>query len=179
MPTELTIQTTAATFPAGYCPRSNQQLADDIAAGQRSTVAADVSSITSETEPAEEFRDRTWIKINNINMVLGEYRFNTFENIWAKYHWPKNDVPVYLRQWFIGTLTQLLTYDGGENAAVTSKTGPFWEEDTDFQDRLPLGVGVIIATPATDAAILTAGAGAPQARSAYIIKPTNRRYDRG
>lgn len=60
----------------------------------------------------------------------------------------------YDRRLFKGTLTQLLTYDGGAVGAVFANTGPMWEEDTDYQGRSPMGPGdVPNASPAKNLAL--------------------------
>jgi hypothetical protein len=49
------------------------------------------------------------------------------------------------RRIFVGSLTDLRSYDGGDGTAgpATSTSGPAWQEDTDFQGRSPMGPGAI------------------------------------
>ena len=77
MPIDNTLQVTAATFGVGYCPRSNQQLANDIAAGMRVTFTGTFTTIASSTEPAVEYRGSIWIKTDATSgAVLGEFTFS-------------------------------------------------------------------------------------------------------
>lgn len=181
MPIDNTLQVTAATFPVGYCPRSNQQLANDIAAGMRVTFTGTFTTITSSTEPSVEYRGSIWIKTDATSgAVLGEFTFSSIYGIWLAYHWPFNIVPTRERKLFVGTTGQLEVFDGGEAGAVTETTGAFWEEDTLWQDKFPLGVGTLIVSAGTNVNIFDdATPGVPAGRGAYFIKPTARRYNRG
>ena len=84
-----------------------------------------------------------------------------------------------MRQIWIGTLTSLETYDGGESGTISQSTGAFWENDALFSDKWPLGVGVTALLPATDYTVFDVGTPAgPQARGVYVIKRTARIYRR-
>lgn len=180
MPIDNTLQVRAGRFPAGYCPRSNQQLADDIAAGLTVTFTGSFATVTSATVPEVKYQDAVWIRTDETTgAVLGLYTFSTTYNVWISYHWPKNFIPTREKKLFVGNLAQLEVFDGGEAGAVTATTGPFWEVDTLWNDKFPLGVGVTIATPGTDADVFDdATPGAPQGRGVYFIKPTARIFDR-
>lgn len=85
------------------------------------------------------------------------------------------------RRLWVGTPVELETYDGGAAGAVTDTTGPFWEIDTDFEDRIPGGVKAAgtIAAVSTDYDANEAQTAAPntvQVRGTYIIKRTARVY---
>jgi len=55
----------------------------------------------------------------------------------------------YDRRIFVGTTTDLLSYDGGDGTATaTITTGPMWEVDTEFEARFPVGVGAFVASGA-------------------------------
>jgi hypothetical protein len=55
----------------------------------------------------------------------------------------------YDRRIFVGTTTDLLSYDGGDGTATaTTTTGPMWEVDTEFEARFPVGVGAFVASGA-------------------------------
>ena len=50
---------------------------------------------------------------------------------------------------FVGTTTDLLSYDGGDGTAVAGDTfGPMWMVDTLFDARFPVGVGTFAASGA-------------------------------
>jgi hypothetical protein len=182
MPEDIQLQVFPATFPPGYCPRNNQQLANDIAAGMRVVLPGEISlGIISSAEPIVEYRDRVWFKVDSAtNVLLGVFTWSTLYGLWVKPHWNNNQPPTKGVSMFKGTLTELETYDGGEPGTISDTTGPFWVEDTDFGDKFPLGVGATITTPNTAANVFDdATPGAPQGRSVYFIKPSGRLMDRG
>lgn len=47
------------------------------------------------------------------------------------------------RRWWAGTLVALETYDGGSVGAVSTNSGPMWEEDITMRGRSPMGPGAI------------------------------------
>jgi len=180
MPIDNTLQVTAATFPVGYCPRSNQQLANDISAGMRVTFTGTFTTIKSSTEPSVEYRGSIWIKTDATSgAVLGEFTFSSTYGIWLAYHWPFNIVPTGEKKLFGGSTIQLLSFDGGENAAITETTGPFWEVDTDWTDRFPMGASATVPVNTNVNVFHDTPTAAPSARGVYFIKPTARRYNRG
>lgn len=182
MPSDVDLQVIPATFQPGYCPRSNQQLANDIAAGMRVIFPGEFGLIIiGSTEPIVEYRDRIWMKVDaTSNILLGVFTWSTLYGLWVTPHWKNNEPPTDGVFMFKGTLTELETYDGGEPGTISDVTGPFWVQDTDFADKFPLGVGATITTPDTDALVFDVGApAAPNARSVYFIKPSGRLMDRG
>jgi hypothetical protein len=55
----------------------------------------------------------------------------------------------YDRRIYVGTTTDLLSYDGGDGTATaTNTTGPMWEVDTEFEARFPVGAGAFVASGA-------------------------------
>jgi microcystin-dependent protein len=62
----------------------------------------------------------------------------------------KNPVTAaYERRIYVGTTTDLLSYDGGDGTAVAGDTfGPMWEVDTEFEARFPVGAGAFVASGA-------------------------------
>ena len=55
----------------------------------------------------------------------------------------------YDRRIFVGTTTDLLSYDGGDGTAVAGDTfGPMWMVDTSFDARFPVGAGTFAASGA-------------------------------
>ena len=181
MPIDNTLQVTAATFQAGYCPRSNQQLANDIAAGMRVTSTGTFSVINSVDTPDAQYQGAVWNKLDETTgSVLGQFTFNTTYGIWVSYHWPGNRVPTKMRIIFPFSTAFIDAFDGGEAGPVTETTGPFWEEDTSFTDKWPLGRGATNPTPGTNVSVFDVSTpAAPQARGVCFLKPTARIYDRG
>lgn len=128
------------SLPSGYCPTTWQQLANEIVgkAVVQFTSSSFTVVITSATAPAATDRDKLWFNTNDDRI----YRFH--DGAWLNEH---EEAPSGLaRRIYIGTLTQLQTYDGGDTDASGDASGPMWERDTDFNDRIPIGVGSTLAT---------------------------------
>lgn len=176
---DIILRTEVSPFPPGYCPASQQQFADDIAAALEVFFPGEFSlTIKSPNQPTVEQRTMTWNKTDaSTGQSLGYFEWNIVVGQWTKEHWP-NGTPTYERRIFVGTLTQLETYDGGEAGTVSQSTGPFWERDTAFSDKWPLGVGTTIAAPLGTLSVFDdAVPGAPDAIGVYIVKPTARIWD--
>jgi hypothetical protein len=168
--------------PGQGCYPDNATLFTAIAKSLRVTLPVTTSFfIISSVQPTVEQRTLAWIKIDAVtNLAIGVFTWSPTYGAWAKDHWNGNGIPTLERRMFIGSLTQLETYDGGEAGTVSDITGPFWVQDTDFGDKFPLGVGATITTVATNDDVFDdAVPGAPQARSVYFAKPSGRLYDRG
>lgn len=89
------------------------------------------------TAPAPADRIYPWFRLGSDGKPDALYHYTS--GYWlSKYHTPA-DSPIRLA--YTDDSTSLLTYDGGENAAVSEIAGPFWEIDTDFEGRIPAGVG--------------------------------------
>jgi hypothetical protein len=132
-------------------------------------------------EPTVENRGKPWLKTDNTTGVwTGTFTYSPTFGLWLRPHWGGNGSPPFNeRRLFSGTLTDLETYDGGEPGTVSDVTGPFWERDTNWNDKWPLGVGTLIPVVETDLQVFDdAVPGDPKARGAYFIKPTGRLYDR-
>jgi hypothetical protein len=61
-----------------------------------------------------------------------------------------------------GTPVALQTHDGGDSAAVGDASGPMWQEDTDYQGRVFVGVGTL--QPSATAVLLGATGGVDQVK---------------
>lgn len=136
--------------------------------------------IIGSSEPTVEQRDYAWMKTDAITGIIqGIFTWSALYGLWLKPHWNANTVPSSERRAWIGSLTSLQSYDGGESATVSETTGPFWERDTNMDDKFPLGVGSTLGVVATAQNVFDdATPGAPQAYGVYWIKPTGRIYDR-
>ncbi len=177
---DIILRTAVSPFPPGYCPASQQQFADDIAAAIEVFFPGEFAlTIKSPNQPTVEQRDMTWNKVDaSTGQTVGYYEWNVVVGQWTRNHWPLGVIPTYERRIFVGTLLQLETYDGGESGTVSQSTGPFWENDTAFANAWPLGVGSLIAAPLTTLQVFDdAVPGDPKAIGVYIIKPTARLWD--
>jgi hypothetical protein len=142
MPNLTLITLTAPSLPANYCPASYQKLANDIIGGTQATFNSTIGNSFfnfGPTYPAINNRIYPWLDENGQWWIYDQ-------GFWLR----KNPVTAaYERRIYVGTTTDLLSYDGGDGTATaTSLTGPMWEVDTEFEARFPVGVGAFIASGA-------------------------------
>ena len=143
MPNLTLITLTAPSLPANYCPASYQKLANDIIGGTQATFNSTIGNSFfnfGPTYPAINNRIYPWLDENGQWWIYDQ-------GFWVY----KNTVAAggYDRRIFVGTTTDLLSYDGGDGTATaTPTTGPMWEVDTEFQARFPVGVGAFVASGA-------------------------------
>jgi len=143
MPNLTLITLTAPSLPANYCPASYQKLANDIIGGTQATFNSTIGNSFfnfGPTYPAINNRIYPWLDENGQWWIYDQ-------GFWLR----KNIVAAsgYDRRIFVGTTTDLLSYDGGDGTATaTSTTGPMWEVDTLFDARFPVGVGTFAASGA-------------------------------
>lgn len=143
MPNLTLITLTAPSLPANYCPASYQKLANDIIGGTQATFNSTVGNSFFNFGP-------TIPSINNqiFPWLDQDGQWWIFDQGFWVY---KNTVAAngYDRRIFVGTTTDLLSYDGGDGTiTVTPRTGPMWEVDTSFDARFPVGVGAFAASGA-------------------------------
>lgn len=143
MPNLTLITLTAPSLPANYCPASYQNLANDIIGGTQATFNSTVGNSFFNFGP-------TIPSINNqiFPWLDQDGQWWIFDQGFWVY---KNTVAAngYDRRIFVGTTTDLLSYDGGDGTiTATSRTGPMWMVDTLFDARFPVGVGAFAASGA-------------------------------
>jgi hypothetical protein len=143
MPNLTLITLTAPSLPANYCPASYQKLANDIIGGTQATFNSTIGNSFfnfGPTYPAINNRIFPWLDQDGNWWIYDQ-------SLWLR----KNIVAAsgYDRRIYVGTTTDLLSYDGGDGTATaTSTTGPMWEVDTEFEARFPVGVGAFVASGA-------------------------------
>lgn len=142
MPNLTLITLTAPSLTANYCPASYQKLANDIIGGTQATFNSTIGNSFfnfGPTYPAINNRIYPWLDENGQWWIYDQ-------GFWLR----KNPVTAaYERRIYVGTTTDLLSYDGGDGTATaTSTTGPMWEVDTEFEARFPVGVGAFLASGA-------------------------------
>jgi hypothetical protein len=132
-------------------------------------------TLTGPNEPTVEQRDYVWVKTDSItNEIVGTFTWSPFYGLWIYAH-PSLPETSERRLW-VGSLVSLETFDGGESATVSATTGPFWEQDTDYNDKFIVGAnGTAVGS---DYASNITGGAADDALGTYIIKRTARRYVR-
>lgn len=145
------ITATAPTLPEGFCFNGNwQTLFNYLIENSTYEFDSEIGGVyynIGDEEPAADNRIYPWIRTIG-DVVEGVYSYD--DGAWLRFH----ETPASaneLRIW-IGTPTELLTYDGGEDEPITSKTGPFWEVYTDMEGRFPLGVSGSYALNSTGGA---------------------------
>lgn len=121
-----------------YCFESFQKLNVDLfSIAQVISVNGSRYYNLSSTEPAPDKRDFPW--------------FYTVDGFW--YYWSV-DVGLWVRDHpvppssqsrilWVGTTTDLQSYDGGNSDPPGDASGPIWEEDTDFRAKFPVGPGTM------------------------------------
>lgn len=131
----------AGTLPSGFCPATHQELYNkmfELGVGQ--LTANYTLPNYGDSTPAPEDQNRPWIRtIAGAPDGTYVYAFGK----WVR----KHEIPASsdVRVMWVGSLVDLQTYDGGNTDAIDPNgvTGPFWEEDTTFAFRSPIGVGTL------------------------------------
>lgn len=146
MPITNLITLTPPTLSSGYCPESYQELTNTIISG---TVATFNSSIgnsffnTGASAPTTANQIYPWFDDDGF-----WWRFQG--GYWARLN-PVSNTSAE-RRIFVGTTTDLLSYDGGDGTSgtPTDYTGAMWEVDTAFEARFPVGAGTFAASGVVD-----------------------------
>lgn len=168
MPLSTTIiQLTPPALPAGYCPSSYQQLANDIVYGTTPQFLSSVGNTffnTGASEPSADNRIYPWLDDDGNWWVYQGGK-------WARKH-PigPNDLD---RRIYVGTTTQLETYDGGSAGAITTYTGPMWEVDTAFDARFPVGVGTFASSGVVNVGLTSTSTGVAGEDKVALVAANN------
>ena len=143
MPNLTLITLTPPSLPVSYCPLNYQNLANDIIGGTQAVFNSTIGnsffnfgptfpSINNRIYPWLDETGRWWIYDQGVWLYENPVAANGYD-----------------RRIFVGTTTDLLSYDGGDGTATaTTTTGPMWEVDTEFEARFPVGVGAFVASGA-------------------------------
>lgn len=172
MPQDAEIVATPGTLPEGFCPISEQQRYNQYIDSTTFVLPGNFSSFNiGPDQPTVDNQTKPWYKRSSAGAPSGWYSF--YSGAWVKEH----PIPASseVRMMWVGTTAALQTYDGGAVGAVTELSGPMWEVDTAFADKIPVGAG---GTPvATNASELSSGASATdQVRGVYVIRRTARQF---
>jgi hypothetical protein len=171
MPQDAQIVITSSTIPEGVCFSSEQDRFNTFAAYLQAVLPGTYSTfVKSASTPSVDDQDKPWIKINADGSLVGVYTFSS--GAWVR-PYPIPAGPNGFRMLWADTLVALETYDGGSAGAVTATSGPFYEVDSDFTDRIPRGAGTVAVN--TNANELASGSSATDSvRGIYIVKRTAR-----
>ena len=141
--TNLTLQ--PGSLPSGFCyPSTPQELLNKFMEVSYAVFGGtNQTFVIGASTPASTDRDKPWIKLDANDAVEGIYYYS---GAWIRKH-PVPASSSYRALW-VGTTTELLTFDGGVNEAVGSDgyTGPMWEVDTDFAAKTLIGPGTLPST---------------------------------
>jgi hypothetical protein len=132
-------------LPSSYCFTTWQKLLVDISNNQQAVLDGSSYFNYGPTTPAPEFELYPWLRTTDM-------RWYAFNGWWLSPN-PEAASGDARRIW-VGTLTgagSLEEYDGGESGVASASAGVMWERDTDFDDRIPIGVGAL--TDATQAGV--------------------------
>lgn len=141
MPNLTLITLTPPSLPVGYCPSNYQQLANDVISGTQANFNSSIGNSFfnfGPNPPALNNQVYPWLDEDGNWWVYNQGR-------WAR----KNPVSKTSdeRRIYVGTTTDLLSYDGGDGTATaTDFTGPMWQVDTEFEARFPVGAGTFAAS---------------------------------
>lgn len=140
MPNLTIITLTAPSLPVNYCPTNYQQLANDIIGGTQATFNSAIGNSFFNFGPTVPTLN------NQIYPWLDE---NGFWWVFSNGYWTRRN-PVAAggseRRIYVGTTSDLQTYDGGNTNTASDWSGPMWEVDTAFEARFPVGVGTFSAS---------------------------------
>lgn len=137
------VRLTAGQLPPNVCLEDLQQFYNQmfsLGRGDLDTTASIAKIIVSSNEPNADQRDYIWIRLNPTTGVYDK----TYSYVNGRWVSPHAIAPLSgVRQIFIGSTADLARLDGGEIAAVGEATGAFWEIDTTFSGKFPLGAGTL------------------------------------
>jgi hypothetical protein len=140
MPNLTLITLTPPSLPVGYCPTNYQQLANDIVSGTQANFNSSIGNSFfnfGPTTPALNNQVYPWLDENGNWWIFQS-------GYWLRQH------PIAAgsaeRRIYVGTTTDLQTYDGGNTNAPSNWSGPMWQVDTLFEARFPVGAGTFAAS---------------------------------
>lgn len=140
MPNLTLITLTPPSLPVGYCPTNYQQLANDVISGTQANFNSSIGNSFfnyGPTTPALNNQVYPWLDENGNWWIFQS-------GYWLRQH------PIAAgsaeRRIYVGTTTDLQTYDGGNTNSPSNWSGPMWEVDTLFEARFPVGAGTFAAS---------------------------------
>jgi microcystin-dependent protein len=147
MPNAQLVPLTAPSLVPGYCFTTWQQLAIDLFTGAFGVIPSQVGLgyNVGQTVPSVDNQDKIWHRLTPEGALEGTYSF-AFGKWVRKYRVPPGPNDEHLI--WGGTLADLYSYDGGDGndpsvTPPTPVTGSFWEADTIYEARMPIGAGTL------------------------------------
>jgi hypothetical protein len=140
MPNLTLITLTPPSLPIGYCPTNYQQLANDVISGTQANFNSSIGNSFfnfGPTTPTLNNQVYPWLDENGNWWIYKD-------GYWLRQH------PIAAgsaeRRIYVGTTTDLQTYDGGNTNAPSNWSGPMWQVDTLFEARFPVGAGTFASS---------------------------------
>ena len=134
-----------AAFPAGYCPTSWQQFANDFASLTTGYLEGNYSTFNyGSSTPSVNDRAKPWLRTTATGLPDSWYVYGgTTVAAWI---WP-HPVPALsdFRMMYSGSSASITTLDGGDSDPIGPASGPFWEIDSAFESRSPMGVAAVVS----------------------------------
>jgi len=87
--------------------------------------------------PSADNRDKPWIRTNSDGTPDALYQYS------GGYWLSKHPLPTGLVCMYEGTDASIDAFDGGETAAITNISGPFWEKVTEMEAKSPIMPGTL------------------------------------
>lgn len=124
-------------------PALPQALLNEAFEKTRGQLADLTGVIASSTTPDPSDRDKLWIKLESPNgPPIGQFFYGGGDWLWP-YDGDTRKVIKGERMLWVGNSADIPTLGGGTAGVTTVKLGAFWEIDTLFEGRSPIGVGAI------------------------------------
>lgn len=156
MPDTTPVTLLPGTLPYDCYPADPQTLNVDIITRAQAFLDEVFPGVyVGDTTPPANQRNRIWF--NTLTQRLYQY----VNGDWQRTYWPSASSK---QEWFWNdTPGALETYDGGSAGAVGDSTGPLWEIVSEFEGRVPVGVGTLVgSSPAVAVARGDTGGGYQQ-----------------
>lgn len=130
----------AGQLPYSCYPSDPQTLINDAFRLGSALMPTIKGVVIGDSSPPTSDQDKLWIKTSS-GAPIGQFIFFN-----AKWVWP-HAAPAggSERRMWVGTIADLITYDGGDVNALGPASGAMWEVDANFDNRIPIGAGATAA----------------------------------
>ena len=133
---DLVLPVVAGQLPAGFCPTDFQSIVNGFSAVQTVTFPSTFTGIiVSATKPSDT--TQAWLQLDSLGNPVRVYAFAN--GAWLSRH----PIASGLVQIWTTTIPDFTTFDGGDSNALSSISGPMWEEVTALRAVFPIGVGTL------------------------------------
>jgi len=140
MPQNLQVNHQWGALEPGYEPSGPQDFVTQLSKILVSTLAGTYNTFNfGNTVPSVEDQDSPWFRTTATGEFDKIYSYSSTYGKWVSpHHIPASDS----RRWiFVGASSAVDTLDSGTAGVASATAGPFWEIDTNFAAKFPVGVG--------------------------------------